>query len=102
MFLKKNIISFVLSASFHSMIVAFIIYDEKPIKSDTSMTIVNLVESFPSAQLKTSSKINKNLSWKSSTTISDGLEKTFLWYLNNQNYFNSLKKNQIIKRLGKL
>ena len=49
-----------------------------------------------------SSKINKNLSWKSLTTISDGLEKTFLWYLNNQNYFNSLKKNQIIKRLGKL
>ena len=49
-----------------------------------------------------SSKINNNLSWKSLTTISDGLEKTFLWYLNNQNYFNSLKKNQIIKRLGKL
>ena len=49
-----------------------------------------------------SSKINKNLSWKSLTTISDGLEKTFLWYLNNQSYFNSLKKDQIIKRLGKL
>ena len=60
MFFKKNIISFVLSASLHSLIVAFIIYDEKPIKSDTSMTIVNLVESFPSAQLKTTSKINKN------------------------------------------
>ena len=59
MFLKKNIISFVLSASLHSLIVVFIIYDEKTIKSDTSMTIVNLVESFPSAQLKTSSKSNK-------------------------------------------
>ena len=61
MFLKKNIISFVLSASLHSLIVAFVIYDEKSIKSDTSMTIVNLVESFPSAKLKTSSKSNKNI-----------------------------------------
>ena len=61
MFLKKNIISFVLSASLHSLIVVFIIYDEKTIKSDTSMTIVNLVESFPSAKLKTSSKSNKNI-----------------------------------------
>jgi TonB family protein len=41
--------------------VAFVIYDEKSIKSDTSMTIVNLVESFPSAKLKTSSKSNKNI-----------------------------------------
>tara|TARA_B100000035_G_scaffold143287_1_gene121985 strand:- start:886 stop:1554 length:669 start_codon:yes stop_codon:yes gene_type:complete len=61
MFFKKNIISLVLSASLHSLIVAFIIYNEKPIKSDTSMTIVNLVESFPSAKLKTSSKSNKNI-----------------------------------------
>ena len=43
------------------MIVAYIIYDEKLTKSDTSMTVVNLVESFPSAQLKTSSKSNKNI-----------------------------------------
>ena len=61
MFLKKNIISFVLSLYFHSLIVAYIIYDEKLTKSDTSMTVVNLVESFPSAQLKTSSKSNKNI-----------------------------------------
>ena len=61
MFLKKNIISFVLSVYFHSLIVAYIIYDEKLTKSDTSMTVVNLVESFPSAQLKTSSKSNKNI-----------------------------------------
>jgi len=60
-FLKKNIISFVLSVYFHSLIVAYIIYDEKLTKSDTSMTVVNLVESFPSAQLKTSSKSNKNI-----------------------------------------
>ena len=47
-------------------------------------------------------KINKNLSWKSLTKINDGIEKTFLWYLNNENYFQSIKKNQIIRRLGKI
>ena len=49
-----------------------------------------------------SKKIIKNLNWKPLIDPKKGLEKTFLWYLNNQNYFNSLKKNQIIKRLGKL
>ena len=49
-----------------------------------------------------SNKIIKDLSWKSLSKINVGLEKTFLWYLNNQNYLNSIKKNQIIKRLGKL
>jgi len=62
MFLKKNIISFVLSASIHSLFVAYIVYDEKLIKSDTSMTVVNLVEIFPTAQLKTNSKSDKNIS----------------------------------------
>ena len=62
MFLKKNIISFVLSASIHSLIVAYIVYDEKLIRSDTSMTVVNLVEIFPTSQLKTNSKIDKNIS----------------------------------------
>ncbi len=56
MFLKKNIISFVLSASIHSLVVAYIVYDEKIIKPDTSMTVVNLVEIFPTSQLKTNSK----------------------------------------------
>ena len=62
MFLKKNIISFVLSASIHSLVVAYIVYDEKLIKPDTSMTVVNLVEIFPTAQLKTNSKSDKNIS----------------------------------------
>ena len=62
MFLKKNIISFVLSASIHSLVVAYIVYDEKLIKPDTSMIVVNLVEVFPTAQLKTNSKSDKNIS----------------------------------------
>jgi dTDP-glucose 4,6-dehydratase len=49
-----------------------------------------------------SNKIKKKLGWKSVTKIDEGLEKTFLWYLKNDKYFNSIKKNQIIKRLGKI
>ena len=49
-----------------------------------------------------SNKIIKNLNWNSVTKIDEGLEKTFLWYLNNEKYFNSIKKNQILKRLGKI
>ena len=30
-----------------------------------------------------------------------GLNKTFLWYYNNQKYFSNLNKKDIIKRLGK-
>ena len=61
MFLKKNIISFVLSASIHSLVLAYIVYDEKFIRPDTSMTVVNLVEIFPTSQLNTNSKIDKNI-----------------------------------------
>ena len=49
-----------------------------------------------------SNKINKKLTWKSSTNINKGLKKTFLWYLNNLEYFKSIKKIHIIKRLGKI
>ena len=49
-----------------------------------------------------SKKINRHLSWKALTKINDGLEKTFLWYLNNKKYFRSIKKKQIIERLGKI
>jgi len=49
-----------------------------------------------------SKKINRHLSWKALTKINDGLEKTFLWYLNNKKYFRSIKKKQIIERLGEI
>jgi dTDP-glucose 4,6-dehydratase len=31
-----------------------------------------------------------------------GLEKTFLWYLQNENYYKSISKDNIVKRIGKL
>jgi len=47
-----------------------------------------------------SNKIKKKLKWKPKITILAGLEKTFLWYLNNNTYFSKFKKKDIIKRLG--
>ena len=47
-----------------------------------------------------SNKIKSQLKWNSKTKIFDGLNKTFLWYYNNQKYFKNLKKKDITKRLG--
>ena len=47
-----------------------------------------------------SNKIKKNLKWKAEIGIKKGLEKTFLWYLTNNNYFSNIKKKDITKRLG--
>ena len=47
-----------------------------------------------------SNKVIKQLKWKPKTNFTDGLKKTFDWYLNNQNYYSSLNKKDIFKRLG--
>ena len=47
-----------------------------------------------------SKKINTKLKWIPKTKIMDGLNKTFLWYYNNQQYFKNLRKKDIIQRLG--
>ena len=47
-----------------------------------------------------SNKIKSKLKWKPKTKIFDGLNKTFLWYYNNQKYFKNLKDKDITKRLG--
>ena len=47
-----------------------------------------------------SNKIRKKLNWKPNTDIQEGLKKTFEWYLMNKNYYNSLEKKDITKRLG--
>mgnify|MGYP001339590046 CR=1 FL=1 len=49
-----------------------------------------------------SKKILEKLKWKTNISFKKGLEKTFLWYLNNNNYYKSISKNDIIKRIGKL
>ena len=47
-----------------------------------------------------SNKIKKKLKWKKKTNFSEGIKKTFIWYLNNLEYFKSIKKKDIITRLG--
>ena len=47
-----------------------------------------------------SNKIKKELKWKKKTNFSEGIKKTFIWYLNNLKYFKSIKKKDIITRLG--
>ena len=49
-----------------------------------------------------SSKLIKKLKWKPKTNFLNGINKTFLWYLNNKKYFRSLNKKDINKRLGKI
>jgi len=48
-----------------------------------------------------SNKIENKLKWSSKTNIMEGLKNTFRWYLENKSYFNSIKKVDIVKRLGK-
>jgi len=49
-----------------------------------------------------SKKIFKKIGWKSKIKFKLGLENTFLWYLNNSEYYKSIVKKDIIKRIGKL
>ena len=47
-----------------------------------------------------SNKIIKSIKWKPQIKLKDGLKKTFYWYQNNLNYFYTLSKKDIVKRLG--
>ena len=47
-----------------------------------------------------SNKIKKKLNWKPQIEFDNGLKETFLWYLKNKEYYSSLVKRDIIKRLG--
>ena len=47
-----------------------------------------------------SMKLKKELRWKPETSLAEGVKKTFEWYLENKKYYQSIVKNDIIKRLG--
>ena len=49
-----------------------------------------------------STKLMKTLNWKPKTSFKKGLELTFMWYLKNIKYFNSLSKKDIDRRIGKI
>ena len=47
-----------------------------------------------------SNKLMKELNWKPKTNLFDGLNSTFKWYLNNLNYYSSIKTKDATKRVG--
>jgi dTDP-glucose 4,6-dehydratase len=47
-----------------------------------------------------SSKLKKELKWEPKTNLSEGIKKTFKWYLENKKYYLSITKRDITKRLG--
>jgi dTDP-glucose 4,6-dehydratase len=66
---------------------------------------INFVKDRPGHDVRyalNSNKIKSKLGWYPKTKFSDGLKKTFEWYFKNKNYYNSLKKKDIVKRLGKI
>ena len=57
--------------------------------------------SIPVNILVDSSRARKELGWKPKTNLNEGLNKTFIWYKNNKNYFSKVSKKDITTRLGK-
>ncbi len=47
-----------------------------------------------------SKKIQKKMKWKAKTKFEKGIIETFVWYLNNKNYYKKIAKKDIEKRLG--
>ena len=68
-----------------------------------SKTNITFVKDRPGHDLRyalDSSKINNKIKWKSKINTEEGLERTFVWYFKNKNYFKSIKKKDFLKRLG--
>ena len=47
-----------------------------------------------------SSKLMRELKWKPKTKFKNGLKETVNWYMNNLKYYSSLKKSDILNRIG--
>ena len=47
-----------------------------------------------------SNKIKRDLKWKPKISFNKGIKLTFEWYKNNKKYYKSLKRKDIINRLG--
>ena len=75
----------------------------KKLISTESEVKINFVKDRPGHDLRyalNSTKIKKKLKWKPKTDFINGINKTFKWYLNNNNYYKSISKRDIVKRLG--
>ena len=66
---------------------------------------INFIKDRPGHDLRyalNSKKILTKLGWKAKVEFKKGLEETFLWYLENQNYYKFISKKDIVNRVGKL
>ena len=75
---------------------------KKKINIGTNVKI-NFIKDRPGHDIRyalDSNKIKKKLKWKPNTKFLKGLEKTFIWYFDNNKYYKSFPKKDIIKRLG--
>ena len=75
---------------------------KKKINIGTNVKI-NFIKDRPGHDIRyalDSNKVKKKLKWKPNTKFLKGLEKTFIWYFDNNKYYKSFPKKDIIKRLG--
>ena len=69
----------------------------------SSMVKIQFIKDRPGHDLRyaiNSKKIKTQLNWSAKKDFFAGLEDTVDWYLNNSSYYKSLKKKDIVKRLG--
>jgi len=76
------------------------IIKNKNIKSTSKITFIKDRPGHDTRYALNSDKILKKLKWKNKTSITRGLEQTVNWYIKNIDYFKSIKKRDITKRLG--
>ena len=65
---------------------------------------INFVKDRPGHDIRyalNSNKIKKELNWTSKTSFEKGIKLTFNWYYQNNEYYKSLSKKDIVNRLGK-
>ena len=76
------------------------IIKNKSLKSTSKITFIKDRPGHDTRYALNSDKILKKLKWKNKTNITRGLEQTVNWYIKNIDYFKSIKKIDITKRLG--
>ena len=91
---KKNLNNLQISKKLLSII------KNKSIKSTSKIIFIKDRPGHDTRYALNSDKILKKLKWKNKTNITRGLEQTVNWYIKNIDYFKSIKKKDITKRLG--
>ena len=70
---------------------------------DNLTSKINFVKDRPGHDIRyalDSNKIKKELNWQPKIKFSQGIAKTFNWYLDNIDYYKTISKKDIFKRLG--